>query len=132
MNKIYALVWNPAQECWNVVSENSSRRGKRSSKRRLAVALSLLGLVALEPAYALPTGQNIVSGQGSVSTNGQQMTINQQSDKLITQWDGFNVGSNESVTFHQPGSNSVALNRVMGVNGSDIQGESTPTARCSW
>ncbi|MGB8663376.1 MAG: GLUG motif-containing protein [Serratia inhibens] len=123
MNKIYALVWNPAQECWNVVSENSSRRGKRSSKRRLAVALSLLGLVALEPAYALPTGQNIVSGQGNISSNGQQMTINQQSDKLITQWDGFNVGSNESVTFHQPGSNSVALNRVMGVNGSDIQGK---------
>jgi len=123
MNKIYALVWNPAQECWNVVSENSSRRGKRSSKRRLAVALSLLGLVALEPAYALPTGQNIVAGQGAVSTNGQQMTINQQSDKLITQWDGFSVGANEGVKFNQPGSNSVALNRVMGVNGSDIQGK---------
>ena len=71
MNKIYALVWNPAQDCWNVVSENCSRRGKRSSKRRLAVVLSLLGLAALEPAYALPTGQNIVSGQGNISTNGQ-------------------------------------------------------------
>lgn len=123
MNKIYALVWNPAQDCWNVVSENCSRRGKRSSKRRLAVALSLLGLAALEPAYALPTGQNIVSGQGNISTSGQQMTINQQSDKLITQWDSFSVGGNESVTFHQPGSSSVALNRVVGVNGSDIQGK---------
>lgn len=123
MNKIYALVWNPAQDCWNVVSENCSRRGKRSSKRRLAVVLSLLGLAALEPAYALPTGQNIVSGQGNISTNGQQMTINQQSDKLITQWDSFSVGGNESVTFHQPGSSSVALNRVVGVNGSDIQGK---------
>lgn len=123
MNKIYALVWNPAQDCWNVVSENSSRRGKRSSKRRLAVALSLLGLAALEPAYALPTGQNIVAGKGDISTHGQQMTVNQQSDKLITQWDGFSVGANESVTFNQPGSNSVALNRVMGVNGSDIQGK---------
>ncbi|WP_434461833.1 GLUG motif-containing protein [Serratia plymuthica] len=123
MNKIYALVWNPAQECWNVVSENSSRRGKRSSKRRLAVALSLLGLVALEPAYALPTGQNIVAGKGDISTSGQQMTVNQQSDKLITQWDGFSVGANEGVTFNQPGSNSVALNRVVGVNGSDIQGK---------
>ncbi|ANJ93660.1 filamentous hemagglutinin N-terminal domain-containing protein [Serratia plymuthica] len=122
MNKIYALVWNPAQDCWNVVNENRSRRGKRSSKRRLAVVLSLLGLVALEPAYALPTGQNIVAGQGNIATNGQQMTVNQQSGKLITQWDGFNVGSNESVTFKQPSSDSVALNRVMGVNGSNIQG----------
>lgn len=123
MNKIYALVWNPAQECWNVVSEHCSRRGKGSSKRRLVVALSLLGLVALEPAYALPTGQQIVAGQGSITTNGQNMTVNQQSDKLITQWDSFNVGNGEGVTFKQPGSGSVALNRVMGVNGSNIQGK---------
>ncbi|VVA48566.1 Heme/hemopexin-binding protein precursor [Serratia ficaria] len=123
MNKIYALVWNPAQECWNVVSEHCSRRGKGSAKRRLAVALSLLGLTALEPAHALPTGQNIVAGQGSITTNGQSMTVNQQSDKLITQWDAFNVGRDESLTFKQPGRGSVALNRVMGVNGSDIQGK---------
>lgn len=125
MNKIYALVWNPVQECWNVVSENCSRSGKGSGKRRVAaaVALSLLGLTAVESAYALPTGQNIVAGQGDISTSGQQMTVNQQSDKLITQWDTFSVGANEGVTFNQPGSNSVALNRVMGVNGSDIQGK---------
>ncbi|MBH3093047.1 GLUG motif-containing protein [Serratia ureilytica] len=122
MNKIYALVWNHALGCWNVVSENTSRRGKRSSKRRLLVALSLLGLAALEPAHALPSGQNIVAGKGDITTNGQNMTIDQHSDKLITQWDNFNVGGNESVTFRQPGDKSVALNRVVGVNGSDIQG----------
>lgn len=123
MNKIYALVWNPAQECWNVVSEHCSRRGKGGGKRRLALALSLLGLTAVEPAHALPTGQNIVAGQGNITTNGQNMTVNQQSDKLITQWDAFNVGRDESLTFKQPGRSSVALNRVMGVNGSDIQGK---------
>ncbi|HIE0704036.1 TPA: filamentous hemagglutinin N-terminal domain-containing protein [Serratia marcescens] len=123
MNKIYALVWNPTQDCWNVASENCSRKGKQTNKRRLAVALSLLSLAALEPAHALPNGQNIVAGQGSITANGQHMTVSQQSDKLITQWDNFNVGAAESVTFQQPGSNSVALNRVMGVNGSDIQGK---------
>lgn len=123
MNKIYALVWNPVLDCWNVVSENCCRRGKGSNKRRLATALSLLGLVAFDPAYALPVGQNIVAGSGDITASGQQMTINQHSDKLITQWDGFSVGSGESVTFNQPGRGSVALNRVMGVNGSDIQGK---------
>lgn len=122
MNKVYALVWNPVRECWNVVSEHCSRCGKGGSKRRLAVALSLLSLLPLEQALALPSGQNIVAGRGDISSNGQNMTINQHSDKLITQWDNFSVGGNESVTFHQPGSNSVALNRVVGVNGSDIQG----------
>ncbi|MCC4107327.1 two-partner secretion domain-containing protein [Serratia ureilytica] len=122
MNKVYALVWNPVRECWNVVNEHCSRCGKGGSKRRLAVALSLLSLLPLEQALALPSGQNIVAGQGDITTNGQNMTVNQHSDKLITQWDNFSVGGNESVTFHQPGSNSVALNRVVGVNGSDIQG----------
>ncbi|MFQ6789815.1 GLUG motif-containing protein [Serratia marcescens] len=123
MNKIYALVWNPVRECWNVVNEHCSRRGKGSSKRRLAAALSLLSLLPLEQAFALPSGQNIVSGKGDITTNGPDMTINQHSDKLITQWDSFNVGGNESVTFRQPGDTSVALNRVIGVNGSDIQGK---------
>ncbi|HEP1044685.1 TPA: filamentous hemagglutinin N-terminal domain-containing protein [Serratia marcescens] len=123
MNKIYALVWNPVRECWNVVNEHCSRRGKGSGKRRLAVTLSLLSLLPLEQALALPSGQNIVSGKGDITTNGPDMTINQHSDKLITQWDSFNVGGNESVTFRQPGDTSVALNRVVGVNGSDIQGK---------
>lgn len=122
MNKVYALVWNPVRECWSVVNEHCSRRGKGGSKRRLAVVLSLMSILPLEQALALPTGQNVVAGTGDITTNGQNMTINQHSDKLITQWDSFNVGGNESVTFHQPGSNSVALNRVVGVNGSDIQG----------
>ncbi|WP_233502724.1 two-partner secretion domain-containing protein [Serratia marcescens] len=123
MNKIYALVWNPVRECWNVVNEHCSRRSKGNSKRRLAAALSLLSLLPLEQALALPSGQNIVSGKGDITTNGPDMTINQHSDKLITQWDSFNVGGNESVTFRQPGDTSVALNRVIGVNGSDIQGK---------
>ncbi|HEI9711558.1 TPA: filamentous hemagglutinin N-terminal domain-containing protein [Serratia marcescens] len=123
MNKVYALVWNPVRECWNVVNEHCSRCGKGGSKRRLAVALSLLSLLPLEQALALPSGQNIVAGQGDITTNGQNMTVNQHSDKLITQWDSFNVGGNESVTFHQPNNKSIALNRVTGVNGSDIQGK---------
>lgn len=123
MNKVYALVWNPVRECWNVVNEHCSRCGKGGSKRRLAVALSLLSLLPLEQALALPSGQNIVAGQGDITSNGQNMTVTQHSDKLITQWDSFNVGGNESVTFRQPGETSVALNRVIGVNGSDIQGK---------
>ncbi|QOT74729.1 filamentous hemagglutinin N-terminal domain-containing protein [Cupriavidus basilensis] len=126
MNKSYALVWNQAQGCWNVASEGARRRGKSGGARRvIAAAVALLGLGALAPAHALPTGNVIVSGTGNVATynNGQAMSINQSSDKLIINWNGFSVGAKERVTFNQPDSNSIALNRVISANASNIQGQ---------
>lgn len=125
MNKSYALVWNQTLGCWNVASELVKRRGKAGrSKAVLAAGVSLLGLLSQTPAFALPTGEAIVAGSASLQTSadGKQMVIDQQSNKLITQWNEFSVGTDERVSFHQPGSNSVALNRVIGTNGSDIQG----------
>ncbi|MGT2456968.1 ESPR-type extended signal peptide-containing protein [Cupriavidus basilensis] len=96
MNKSYALVWNQAQGCWNVASEGARRRGKSGGARRvIAAAVALLGLGALAPAHALPTGNVIVSGTGNVASynNGRDMSINQSSDKLIINWNGFSVGA---------------------------------------
>ncbi|WP_234418562.1 filamentous hemagglutinin N-terminal domain-containing protein [Dongshaea marina] len=50
------------------------------------------------------------------------MTIHQHSDKLITNWQSFSIGQDASVTFKQPGSGSVALNRVTGQSPSQILG----------
>ncbi|MDW3682181.1 GLUG motif-containing protein [Cupriavidus sp. CV2] len=123
MNKSYALVWNQALGCWNVASELTRRRSKAGrGKVVIAAGISLLGLLGQAPAFALPTGSTVVSGSGTIQSNGQQMTIDQRSDKLVTNWNEFSVGAAESVTFRQPGSNSIALNRVIGNNGSDIQG----------
>jgi filamentous hemagglutinin family protein len=91
---------------------------------RFVIASGIFGILSVNSAFALPTGQNIVAGQADIqlSSNGQQMTINQQSDNLVTNWDKFNVGAEERVSFNQPGSNSVALNRVIGAEASSIQG----------
>ncbi|NUA30682.1 two-partner secretion domain-containing protein [Cupriavidus basilensis] len=126
MNKSFALVWNQAQGCWNVASEGTRRRGKSGGARRvIAAAVALVGLGALAPAHALPTGNVIVSGTGNVasSSNGRDMSINQSSDKLIINWNGFSVGAGERVSFNQPDSNSIALNRVITSSASNIQGQ---------
>lgn len=126
MNKSYALVWNQAQGCWNVASEGARRRGKSGGARRvIAAAVALLGLGALAPAHALPTGNVIVSGTGNVASynNGRDMSINQSSDKLIINWNGFSINAGEKVSFNQPDSNSIALNRVVSANASNIQGQ---------
>ncbi|MBG4071735.1 filamentous hemagglutinin N-terminal domain-containing protein, partial [Pseudomonas aeruginosa] len=126
MNKTYALVWNQATGCWNVTSEGTRRRGKSGRGTLLAVAgASLLGLLGLPEAFALPSDGKIINGQGGMhtSTDGKHLTIDQQSQKLITQWNGFDIAGDESVRFNQPNSNAVALNRVVGTNGSQILGK---------
>ncbi|ROL68201.1 adhesin [Pseudomonas protegens] len=123
MNKIYALVWNQAQGCWNVAHEGARRRRSGSAKGGIVVAAGLLALAGLPSAFALPTGAEVVSGSADISTQGQQMSIDQHTNKLITNWKDFSVQSNQSVTFNQPSSTSIALNRVVGVNGSNIQGQ---------
>ncbi|MGC3029325.1 GLUG motif-containing protein [Burkholderia sp. DN3021] len=126
MNKAYSLVWNEAQGGWCAVGETARRRGKSGGgKRLLAAGVSLLGLAAASGAYALPTGGEIMSGQADIakSADNKTMSINQHTDKLITNWQDFSVGSGERVSFRQPTSQSIALNRVVGANGSQIHGQ---------
>ncbi|MGR3906658.1 GLUG motif-containing protein [Burkholderia sp. SR8] len=124
MNKTYALVWNQTQGCWSAVGETARRRGKSAGGKRLAAAaISLLGFAAL-PAFALPTGEAITQGKADIlrDADGKSMSVNQHTDKLVTNWQDFSVAGGERVSFHQPGSQSIALNRVIGNNGSQIHG----------
>ena len=50
------------------------------------------------------------------------MTINQSSQNLAINWQSYNIGSAASVTYVQPSSSSVALNRVVGSGATEIYG----------
>ncbi len=76
---------------------------------------------SLDP-NALPTGGQIVSGAGNISQSGNSMTVNQATDRMIANWNTFNIGQDASVTFRQPGASSVALNRILDQNPSLIYG----------
>lgn len=84
----------------------------------IAISLSAANLHAAD----LPTGGNIVGGSGSISQDGNSLNVQQNSDRLITNWDSFDIGAGHTVNFYQPGSNSVALNRVIGEDASAIYG----------
>lgn len=53
-------------------------------------------------------------GGGRVDRNGQTTTINQNTSKLVLNWDAFGLAQGESLVVNQPTSSSVLLNRVMG------------------
>nr|WP_256735643.1 filamentous hemagglutinin N-terminal domain-containing protein [Pseudomonas sp. dw_612] len=71
----------------------------------------------------MPANGQVIAGSASIHSNGNVMTVNQGSDRMIATWDTFNVGSAAQVKFQQPGSSSVALNRVTGSDGSQILGQ---------
>ncbi|MFZ2446245.1 MAG: CHAT domain-containing protein [Syntrophobacteraceae bacterium] len=127
MSRIDLLVWIAARQVWMAFAEKMS--GKRSfvscalfSAVLLAsVAVGALPAGALDPG-ALPTGGHITAGKGNISVSGSQMTVTQQQNKMIANWDTFNIGKNAGVTFVQPNSSSVVLNKILDQNPSQIFG----------
>ncbi|WP_017461806.1 YDG domain-containing protein [Dyella ginsengisoli] len=74
------------------------------------------------PVHPLPTGGQVISGQATIGQSGNTLTINQGSQNAILNWQSFDIGADQTVTFNQPNSASVALNRVLGSDPSAIYG----------
>lgn len=73
----------------------------------------------------LPTGGSVSAGDAVINQNGAVMNIDQASQKAVIDWQSFNIGANASVNFNQPSAGSVALNRVLEGNPSQIFGRLT-------
>lgn len=123
MNHCYRILWNEAAGAFVAVPETASRKGRRGSTGRARCLLALAGVLALAcPAQAGPQGEQVRAGQGSVSRDGTTTTVYQSSARLAIDWQSFSIGANETVNFVQPGSSAIALNRVVGTEGSQILG----------
>src|SRR5262245_32558999 len=98
-----------------------------------SVLLTITALLALgvAPAAAGPDGGTVVGGAATIQgQGGPAVIVNQSSQNAIINWHTFNIGRGESVTFQQPNSGSVALNRVTGGLGpSEILGTLTANGR---
>ena len=130
MNRIYRSIWNPATGAYAAVSENVKSAGKRSmpgssgggahfALTSMAAAL-MMGYGSL--ALAGPTGGTVVAGQAAINGAPGATVIQQGSQNAVINWASFNIGKGESVQFQQPNSNAVALNRVLGSDGTTILG----------
>ena len=113
------------------VRQRSSPR-RRPQPRRLSRLLAwllsaVLGSTGLAyaqvPANTLPTGGRVVVGSAQVQQGASLMLITQGTQRLGMDWQSFNIGSSAMVEFRQPGSDSIALNRVVGNSGSEIYGQ---------
>ena len=147
MNKIYKIVWNKALGQMVVVSENAKSAAKGTTvgthlsrplhknqnvsacPQWLLCSLSLSMALVANATWAgvantaLPTGANITQGSAQISQNNNSLNINQNSQNLSTNWNTFNIGKDATVNFNQPNQSSIAVNRVLDNNASQIMGK---------
>ncbi len=64
-------------------------------------------------------------GQATATISGQNLTIQQGSEKAVLNWQKFNIGAENAVNFQQPSANSVALNNIHQADASKIMGKLT-------
>lgn len=87
-----------------------------------ALAVLSLSLLLAFQAQAAPAGGVVAAGGAAIAVNGTRTTVTQSTPNAVINWQGFGIAAGESVQFRQPGSGSVALNRVLGPDPSAIFG----------
>ncbi|TAN41323.1 MAG: filamentous hemagglutinin N-terminal domain-containing protein, partial [Nitrospirae bacterium] len=123
MNKIYRLIWSKVKERMVIVSEIVKGKGGPSPVTVVAATGMISLFMALTPTgiYALPIGQQVVSGSATFDKQGNTLTI-KNSPNAIINWQGFSINTNETTRFIQQSSSSAVLNRVVGQDPSSILG----------
>ena len=71
---------------------------------------------------ARPQGGSVVGGSAPISQSAADTTISQSSASAVINWQGFDIGAQQSVTYAQPDTSSTILNRVTGPDPSQIAG----------
>ncbi len=125
MNHIYSLIWNPTAQTYTPAPESARSRTK-GRYRKLALALAISAACGVQ---AAPQGGVVVDGSAGITRAGDTTHIDQSSQAVTIHWDSFDIGANETVNFYQPDATSLALNRVLTGDGTQIHGQLNANGR---
>ncbi len=91
---------------------------------RLTVGISFFYTAWLPLSHAtLPSGAEIIEGSAGLFEMRASYLVEQESDRVVIEWEDFSIGEGRRVTFDQPGAAAAALNRVVGGDPTEIHGE---------
>jgi filamentous hemagglutinin family protein len=90
--------------------------------RPRVLAFSVAACFTVAPAFALPTGGQVVAGSVKFNNATPNSLVITNTPGAIINWNNFSVGAIETVKFQQQSSLSSVLNRVTGNTSSSIQG----------
>lgn len=102
---------------------NNQRKGKPGTVRFAINTLTACLMLSFGvTAQTLPTGGVVAAGAAVIANSTSATIITQSTANVVINWQSFGIGASQTVQFIQPGSNSVALNRVLGGDPSNIFG----------
>jgi filamentous hemagglutinin family protein len=100
---------------------SSDTLNKAKGKLLATTMLTAAGLLSLmAPAKAMddfttPQGENVVGGSATFDRPELgTLNINQSTNRVVINWNHFNIGAKGKTEFFQPGKGSLAVNRVTG------------------
>src|SRR5674476_727014 len=83
--------------------------------RKLLLTTTALVPLGLVPVAANPLGGQVVGGSATVQGQGTAtVTVTQQTNSAIINWNTFNIGTGEKTNIAMPSASSVQLDRVTG------------------
>jgi filamentous hemagglutinin family protein len=91
-------------------------------KMRATLLAGVLALGLAPGLGALPVDPSPVHGQVQLQGSGNFLQVIQQTPQAIINWGQFSIGPGETVRFLQPGQQAAILNRVTGLDPSQILG----------
>jgi len=82
------------------------------SARKRLIAAAISACFSTTPAWANPTGPQVVNGAASFNQSGSLLTVNNSNGAIIN-WNSFSIGASETTRFNQASASSSVLNRVI-------------------
>ena len=109
----------------NIFQKNNSKKKESINKNHVLKMPIFLAIASLctTNANALPQGASVASGSVDIVNNNLGMEIRQTTGKAIINWQQFGIETGERVSFIQPSSSSLILNRITGLDSSLINGK---------
>ncbi|MCM8773917.1 MAG: filamentous hemagglutinin N-terminal domain-containing protein [Candidatus Omnitrophica bacterium] len=92
------------------------------SKLKIFCIIFLFSFFFISSSYSLPEVKEVIAGEAEFIKEGDNLVVDISTNKMIANYHSFSIGVREGVYFRQPDSSSVALNRVVGSEPSNIMG----------
>lgn len=97
------------------------KRQPKVELKKKALHLAVASVFTVTPAWAAPTSPTVTHGNASFNQNGSTLTVTNTPGSIIN-WASFGINAGETVKFVQQSAASAVLNRVTGMNPSQILG----------
>ena len=120
--KLKHMIFSGVSHLWATSSLLSIESKTRRQLNYILVGLLWMLYVLISSAEATPDLDKVVSGSVNVIESHNKLDVIQDTQKAIIDWRSFDIDVDEHTQFHHINSNAVTLNRVTGVDPSQILG----------